>query len=410
MTARIFILMFVMLNQAQVFSREKSVIIGFKQTPGPTDKALVHRARAVIRRSYQLIPAVAASLPAEEIDALRENCNIAYVEEDTVYTAAPETLTTEQYDRAWGVGHIFAQCAHAKGYRGRGINVAVIDTGIDHTHEDLIANYRGGYDFVFNDDDPFDDSFDGHGTYVAGIIAAEDNDIGIVGVAPEVNLYALKVLDGAGFGLVEWIVAAIDWAVLNGMDVINVSIEGPHRQALQDACDKAYRAGVLLVGSGGNSLIGGGPVTYPAAYDSVIAVTATDSADIPGYFAPIGDQLELAAPGVSVLSTIAGGGYDLISGTSIAAPHVTGAVALLLSAIPEDLCGEAQITPEDVRLTLQSTAVDLGEVGKDELYGYGLVDASVPDIPLPFAGPSESPRAGDAAEIGLAPDNQGGGE
>ena len=161
----------------------------------------------------------------------------------------------------------------------------------------------------------------------------------------------------------------------NGADVINLSIQGPHSQGLQDACDAAYDAGVLIVAAGGNSLAGGGPVKYPAAYDSVIAVTATDTADLPGYFAPVGNALELAAPGVDVLSTVARGGYDYLSGTSQAAPHVAGAAALYMAFNTKDVNGDGTVNNKDVRLLLQSTATDLGDAGKDAIFGYGLVNA-----------------------------------
>jgi len=366
------------------FSAERSVIVRFKQKPSHSGKALIHGARGKVRRTYQLIPAMAASLPEEEIEQLRNNSNVAYVEESAIYFAAAAPPPVDEYGNAWGVSHISADLAHADGNRGTGVKVAVIDTGIDYTHEDLDGNYIGGYDFVFDDNDPYDDSFNSHGTHVAGIIAAEENGVGVIGVAPEADIYAVKVLDGGGFGLVEWIIAGIEWAVQNGVDVINMSIEGPHRQALEDACDAAYNAGVLIVAAGGNSVAGGGPVEFPAAYDSVIAVTATDGSDLPAYFAPIGQEVELAAPGVDVLSTVAGGGYDAVSGTSQAAPHVAGAAALYTLSNTEDLTGDGLVNHQDVRLLLQLTATDLGNAGKDDVYGYGLVHAagggsSVPD-------------------------------
>lgn len=393
---------------ALAVSREQRVIIGFKEKPSPSERALVRGAKAVIRRTYRLIPAVAASLPEEEIDLLRKNSEIVYIEEDAVYVAATDPGTAEESDNSWGIRHIFADVAHADGNRGTGVRVAVLDTGIDYTHEELNGSYSGGYDFVFNDDDPFDDSFDSHGTHVAGIIAAADDGVGTVGVAPEVDLFALKVLDGAGFGMAEWIIAGIDWAVQNGIDVVNLSIEGPHRQALQDACDKAYNAGVLLVAAGGNSVAEGGPVTYPAAYDSVIAVTATDSTDVPGLFSPIGEQLELAAPGVSILSTIAGGSYGFLSGTSRAAPYVTGTAALYILANTEDLSGDGLVDNEDVRLMLQLMATDLGEPGKDNIYGYGLVNAAGAagrwDMTLTITRTSGLPASDAAvAEVGSRP-------
>jgi subtilisin len=204
-----------------VLSAEKSVIVGFKQKPGPSEQALIHGAKGIIKRTYQIIPAMAASLPEEEIEKLKKNGKIAYIEENAVYTVV-EPLPGEEYMNAWGVLHIGAEIVNASGNKGTGVKVAVLDTGIDYTHPDLDDNYVGGYDFVFNDDDPFDDSFNSHGTHVAGIIAAEENGIGVIGVAPEADLYAVKVLDGAGFGLEAWIIAGIEWAVFNGIEIINL--------------------------------------------------------------------------------------------------------------------------------------------------------------------------------------------
>jgi len=386
MNLRVLILMIcLLLLPVPALSREKSVIIGFKQRPGSAERALVRRARGAIRRGYQLIPALAVRLPEDEIERLRENSEIAYVEEDAVYWAATDAGRAEESDNSWGARHVFAHTAHANGYRGAGVKVAILDSGIDYDHPDLSASYRGGYDFVFNDDDPFDDNYESHGTHVAGIIAAQDDGIGIMGVAPDVELFALKVLDGAGFGLGEWIIAGIDWAVANGMDIVNLSLEGRHTQALQEACDEAYSAGVLLVGAAGNSLAGGWPVAYPAAYDSVIAVTATDSADLPGDFSAMGQELELAAPGVDILSTVAGGDYGFLSGTSRAAPYVAGCAALYLLSNTEDLNADGLVNHEDLRLLLQVTATDLGEPGRDSIYGHGLVNAgglSSPDMTL----------------------------
>jgi subtilisin len=379
-------------------SAEKSVIIGFKQKPGPSEQALIHGAKGIIKRTYQLIPAVAASLPEQEIAKLRKNGKIAYIEENAVYRAAVEPLPDREYENSWGVHHILADVAHASGNRGTGVRVAVLDTGIDYNHEDLDGNYRDGHDFVFDDDDPFDDSFNSHGTHMAGIVAAEENGIGVVGVAPEVDLFAVKVLDGAGFGTADWIIAGIDWAVRNGVEVINLSIVGPDTQGLHDACDEAYDAGVILVAAGGNSQAGGRPVGYPAGYDSVIAVTATDALDMPGYFSPIDEKLELAAPGVDVLSTVAGGSYDFLSGTSQATSHVTGVAALSILSNTEDISGDGLVNNEDVRLMLQMGAIDLGSAGKDEIYGYGLVDgeaaAFAPEITLTATRTVGSPKLG----------------
>jgi subtilisin len=359
-------------------SADKSFIVGFHQKPGPSEEALIHGAKGIIKRTYHLIPAMAASLPEEAVEQIKKSGKVAYVEEDGVFMAV-EPVPGNEYMNAWGVQHIGAETAHESGNKGAGVKVAVIDTGIDYTHEDLDDNYRGGYDFVFRDGDPFDDNRYSHGTHTAGIIAAEQNGTGVAGVAPEAELYAVKVLDGGGFGLLSWIIAGIEWAVNNHMNIANLSLEGPDFQSLHDACDAAYEAGVLVVAAGGNT--NGGRVRFPAAYSSVIAVTATDQYDVPAYFSPVGPEVELAAPGMNILSTVAGGGYDVLSGTSQAAPHVSGTAALFFTTDLQDVNGDGIINNKDVRQMLQSTALDLGALSLDPVFGFGLVNAAAAFYP-----------------------------
>jgi len=358
-----------------VLSAERSVIVGFHRKPELAEMAIMRGATSSggIKRTFHLIPAMAASLTEEEIENLKKDSNVAYVEDDAIFKAV---AVGDEYTNAWGVLHIGADVAHANGNKGMGVKIAVIDTGIDYNHEDLDGNYAGGWDFVFDDNDPFDDNTISHGTHVAGIIAAEENGIGVIGVAPEADLYAVKVLDGGGFGLESWVIAGLEWAVDNGMDIVNLSLEGPHGESLQAACDSAYNAGILLVAAGGNT--SGGSVSYPAAYESVIAVTATDANDVRAYFSPVGPELELAAPGVDILSTvtIANGNYSLLSGTSQAAPHVAGAAALSILSNTKDLNGDGLLDNKDVRRKLQMTATDLGDPGLDSIYGFGLVNAA----------------------------------
>ncbi len=401
-TAVLFISIFmVLIIHVPAFSAERSVIIGFHQKPGPSEKALVHGAKGIIKRSYKLIPAVAATLPEEAIAQIKKSKDVAYVEEDAVFTAI-EPLSGDEYADAWSVKHIGADIAHDSGNKGAGVKVAVLDTGIDYNHEDLDKNFAGGRDFVFNDDDPFDDSWNSHGTHIAGIIAAEQNGIGVVGVAPEAELYAVKVLDGGGFGLLSWIISGIEWAVENNMDIVNLSLQGRDSLALQDACANAYNAGVLLVAAAGNTY--GGAVGFPAAYDSVIAVTGTDEFDMRAYFSPVGPEVELSAPGMYILSTVSGSGYKSLSGTSQAAPHVAGTAALILSSEPQHLNAEGIIDFTDVRQKLQMEASDLGDTGLDYIYGFGLVEASEAVLPQNWPhsimiSRTKSPPAYDAAAV-----------
>lgn len=179
-----------------------------------------------------------------------------------------------------------------------------------------------GWDFVNNDADPFDDN--GHGTHVAGTIAAADNGSGVVGVAPEATLYALKVLDQSGSGVFSNVIAAVQLAVDLGIQVTNNSYGSTQDPGslVQAAFDNAAAAGMLHVaaaGNSGNCLGTGDSVLFPARYGSVIAVAATDQADVSPCFSSTGPTVELAAPGVSINSTAPGGGYQVLSGTSMAA-------------------------------------------------------------------------------------------
>ena len=278
----------------------------------------------------------------------------------------------------WGVDRIDADLAWGTS-RGTGVRVAIIDTGIDRDHEDLVANIKGGINFVLPqvgpppkrvvDPNKWDDD-NGHGTHVAGIVAAVDNEVGVVGVAPEAHLFAVKVLDSSGSGYLSDVVSGIEWAVNNQMDVINMSLgASTDSQVLRSAVDAAHTAGVILVAAAGNSGDGNGDtndINYPAKYSSVIAVGATDLKDISPAWSSEGEELEISAPGVDIHSTWNDGLYKTISGTSMAAPHVTGVVALMLAGA---------WNPIDVRTALQSTADDLGTDGHDNFYGYGLVDA-----------------------------------
>jgi len=353
------------------------VIIGFKDTPKQADKDMIRGYGGDIKYSYTIISAIAAKLPMQAIDKIKKNHGVAYVEMD-----GEVHLLDAELDNSWGVKRIGAGIVH--GYnKGAGINVSIIDTGIDYTHEDLDANYKGGYDFVNDDADPMDDN--GHGTHCAGIVAAEDNGEGVVGVAPEAHLYAVKVLDSAGSGYLSDVIAGIQWSIDNGMQVISMSLgTDTDYQSLHDACDAAYEAGIVLVAAAGNDYLRRGrtefdTVDYPARYDSVIAVGATDSNDEKASFSSTGADVELAAPGVDILSTYPGG-YEYMSGTSMACPHVAGTAALVMVSEPT-------FTNSEVRQRLQATADDLGAAGFDYWYGYGLVDAdeaaALPDTTPP---------------------------
>jgi len=366
-------------------SSRVNVFIGFTQTPGASEQALVRAFGGEISYSYHLVPAIAASVPEAAVKGLLNNPRVAYVEVDgTVYAIDAEL------DNTWGVKRIGSGTVHDSGNIGTGVRVAIIDSGIDYTHPDLGANYVGGYDFVNNDSDPMDDN--GHGTHVAGTVAAIKNGVGVVGVAPAASLYGLKVLNSSGSGSFSNVIAALQWAVDNGIQVTNNSYGAGSDpgSTVKAAFDNSAAAGILHVaaaGNSGNCKGNNNTVGYPARYDSVIAVAATNQSDSRPCFSSTGPAVELSAPGVSINSTQLGGGYVEFNGTSMASPHVAGAAALVIAAGIADANGNGLINDE-VRQVLNDTAEDLGETGRDNKYGWGLVSAA---LAVAAVGPVEPP-------------------
>jgi hypothetical protein len=354
------------------------VIIGFKDKPDPD---LIRAHGGEVKYEYHIVPAIAASLPEQAIEALKKNPNIAHIEPDCKVAIAEEALP-------FGIDRIDAELVwngteggHDVGLdrnAGDGIKIAIIDTGIDYTHPDLDDNVKGGHRFqengAINDDNYMDDN--GHGTHCAGIAAAEGNDIGVIGVAPRAHLYSVKVLNSDGIGWLSDLLAGIEWSTDNGMNIISMSLCTDSRWSLmQQACDTAYSNGIVVVAASCND---GSWVRYPAKHSSVIAVGATDNNDEKAWFSNFGPEQELMAPGVGIYSTKLGGGYESHFGTSTACPHVSGAVALVFASEIDsayDFDSDGLWDSNEIRKKLQDTADDLGEPGWDEYYGYGLVDA-----------------------------------
>ena len=352
------------------------VIVRFQSHPALADLSAISAAGGRVTGRFDIVPAVAATIPARAVAALASHPRVARVEEDAVHGA--DDYVTE-LDWTWGVKHIGAGDVHGgvQGHTGRGVRVAVFDSGINYTHPDLAPNYRGGYDFVNNDAAPWDDN--GHGTHVAGTIAAARDDAGVVGVAPDVDLYAVKVLGADGYGYVSTFISGIDWAVRNSIQVTNHSYGGVARSAIfEEALANAAARGMVHTASAGNrgACDGtGDSVGYPAGYRSVIAVAATDSTDTRACFSSTGPDVEIAAPGVQIRSTLRSGAYgDRWNGTSMAAPHVAGTAALLLGSGLADANGNGFLH-DDVRNLMARTVVDLGAAGRDALHGFGRIDA-----------------------------------
>lgn len=248
------------------------------------------------------------------------------------------------------------------------VMIAVIDTGVDYTHDDLDdGRVRTDIDkdYVNDDDDAKDDH--GHGTHVAGTIAAETNNgLGVAGVMWQAQILPLKVCDSQGSCNGDDVAAAISYAADQGANAINMSLGGSCSQTIADAVNYAYfEKGVIIVAAAGNS---GLSIGYPAKHPPVIAVGATDYNDERAYFSSYGNELDVVAPGVDIWSTVPNNGYDSFKGTSMASPHVAGVAGLLLAQRPDLSAGQ-------VREILHQSADDLGEDGFDRYYGYGRVNA-----------------------------------
>lgn len=293
----------------------------------------------------------------EAVKALRARDDVRYVTiEDPVQNPEPypppdppqqQTITPHQR-LSWGIEKINAEIPHEHGITGNPIHVVVLDSGIDRDHSDLNANLGEGQSFLGDDD--WNDK-NGHGTHVAGIIGALDNSQGVLGVAPDITLHAGKVLNDSGRGWDHDVARGIWWAAESEYDIINMSLGGFGRsRILEDAVQYALTAGVTVVAAAGNDGACSDCVNYPAAFEGVIAVSATDDDDSLAQFSSTGPEINIAAPGVTIRSTVPTG-YSYYSGTSMAAPHVAGTVALLLAN---------DVPPDDILQKLQEMAVDIG--------------------------------------------------
>jgi subtilisin family serine protease len=345
----------------------------------------------------------AARLTPREVAAVRSDSRVAYVSADRTVRAVAQTLPT-------GVDRIQGDVSSTLSGNGSGTvgtRVAVIDTGIDPTHPDL--NVAGGYNCSTGPTSKWADG-NGHGTHVAGTIGAKDNANGVVGMAPGAPLYAVRVLNSSGSGSWSSVICGINWVTANrgstGIRVANMSLGGSgsdgacSADALHQAICNSVNAGITYVVAAGNS---GADINgfVPAAYDQVLAVTAVADfngrpgggaaatcrsdvddtyADFSNFATSSADAAHtIAAPGVCIRSTWKGGGYNTISGTSMASPHVTGTAALCIWS------GKCTGTPSQIISKLRSDAAAqpasygflgdpynpvVGGNGKTRYYGY----------------------------------------
>lgn len=264
--------------------------------------------------------------------------------------------------------------------KGKGVTIAVMDTGCDISHPDLKSRIIGGRNFTDDDGSNPDiyADYNGHGTHVSGTIAAEENDAGVAGVAPEASLLIVKVLNKNGSGQYDWIINGIHYAIEQKVDVISMSLGGPNNvPELYEAVKKAVDNNILVVCAAGNE--GDGDYStdeyaYPGCYNEVISVGAINLQRDSSDFTNSHNEIDLVAPGEEILSTFLNGKYATLSGTSMAAPHVSGALALIkdyASKRFERKLSEAELYAQLIRRT-----VPLGHSPK--LEGNGLVYLTVP--------------------------------
>jgi serine protease len=295
--------------------------------------------------------------------------------EDNVTVSALATPNDSQYASQYGPPMMgFPTAWGQAGYGSSSVKVAVIDSGIRRTHQDFQSSrVLPGYDYYNRDADPADDC--GHGTHTAGTVGATTNNgVGVAGMS-QATILPLKVLSGTDIlgrcsGSAADIAQAIRDAADQGAKVISMSIGGPDSTVEHDAVTYAFNKGVLIVAAAGNDG-GSNSIDYPGAYAESIAVAALESNKARASYSDGGPQLDISAPGSNVLSTYNSSdtSYSQLSGTSMATPHVAGALALALS------CAPAGTTAATIRNALYSTAEDLGAAGRDDAYGYGLARA-----------------------------------
>lgn len=298
------------------------------------------------------------------VAALQQNPAVDFVELDGMVQVAREP-DDPGYAGRWWWHVIQAPEAWDVTTGSDAVTIAVIDTGVDLDHPELATKIVAGHDYVNGDDDPDDDH--GHGSHVAGIAAAvTDNATGVAGMAWQTRIMPLKVLSSLGSGCESDVAEAIIYAADHGAQVINLSLGSPSfSYTMATATDYAHGQGVFIAAAAGNN--GSNMLFYPAANAYVVGVAATTDSDARASLSNYDAHVDVAAPGVGIYSTYPGG-YNIMSGTSMATPFVSGLAALIYSL-------NSDLTPDEVEATITASALDLGAPGRDDEYGWGRINA-----------------------------------
>ncbi|MFS0576606.1 S8 family peptidase [Sporosarcina sp. 179-K 3D1 HS] len=309
--------------------------------------------------------------PADIEQELKKDPLIEYVEPN-MERRLMMAVNDPHYSKQWWIPHVKAGILWDQALKQKqDIVVAVIDTGVDLTHEDLKSRIApGGYNFYSNTTNVTDEK--GHGTMVAGVIAAQlNNRKGIAGAAGpyQVSILPLKIFNQDSASLSD-LIRAIDYAVSQDVDIINLSLGGNQFSRLEnEAIQRAVDAGITVIAAAGNDALVGNPVMYPAAYDHVISVGAINSSNVKANFSTYNQQVDLVAPGQQILSTFPNQTYRYMDGTSFAAPIVSGTVAMMKGLYPD-------LSTHEIEQLLRRSATDLGMPGFDTYYGMGALDIS----------------------------------
>ena len=344
--------------------------------------ALLRNSGATKIKSLKLINGSVVHMSDRSARLLKKEKEVLRVEDDFLIQTVPfksgskvkKIPNQPPQEIPWNMLMIGANLAWTQ-IEGGNVRVAVLDTGIDLDHPDLSGNIKGHINFIKPKKTGDDDN--GHGTHVAGILAALDNAIGVIGVAPDIDLYAVKILDKQGRGWLSDLVDALDWCIQNEMQVINMSLGSlQDNLSMHEAIRQVNQWGITQVVAAGNFGLDEGIISYPARYPETIAVSSVDRFGNLDPYSSYGDEIDITAPGVDIRSAYLDGHYALMSGTSMSAPHVTGTVALLLCTTPDkplDANKNGLWDPSEILVKLKLTAQSLGL--PEQQQGAGLVRA-----------------------------------
>ena len=361
-------------------------------------KGILANHGAVTAGEIEQIKVKLIRVPAHALEkvkaALEKNPHISFVEHNFIAEGAAEP-NDEKYPSQWHLPKISAPDGWDMCTGSDIAPIAIIDSGVDPTHPDLSDKLICGYNFVENNTDTHDTL--GHGTAVAGTAAAISNNVaGVAGVAWGNPIMPLVVLNSDNSATYYNVAKAITFAADNGIRVINISLGGSSSSStMQNAINYAWTKGTLVFACAMNNATS--TPNYPAACEHVMAVSATTSSDTRASFSNYGAWIDIAAPGVSILTTNRGGGYGYWSGTSFSSPVAAGLAGLIISANPD-------LTNTQVVEIITQNADDLGDPGFDQYYGYGRVNAHASLVAAIGTAPEPEPDITDPLVSITSPD------